>query len=527
MTMAHSKCNILEKNSCNAEDNCKWHDPGRNIKCHTAYNRLLPECLERPSCKLNRDSRNNVCCKNPDLEKVDNCVNLMAGRCPSAWQVPRDCCPAPYDKYANMLTTDHTRTDLVCCNAPCTAIEQAWRGVEGNATVGVSPVPGKAHCTANGDQMPAAVKVNCAPGAKSLLASLMGGGGGSYGLGGLGGLGGGGLDSSMISQLLGLPVGEGGELLHEAELNRTKYFHLKQQPALIKNGTLRGYQVEGVSWMVNLRNNGLHGILADEMGLGKTLQTIALLAHIRETEGIHGVHLIIVPKSTIINWCREFAKWCPCFNVLALQAATKEDRKALIAQHFGFTRKNSKDRTPSMDVIVCSYEICMIEKAVLRKIDFEYIIVDEAHRLKNNASKFSAILRKEFTSRNRLLITGTPLQNNLIELWSLLNFLLPDLFNSAGDFEAMFDFEHSEAQQSQIFEQLRVLLAPFLLRRLKKNAVKDLPPKTELIIFCGMAALQTDIYKKLLLREMSTMTLANSGTSKKALLNLVMQLRKC
>merc|ERR1719158_1138180 len=209
MTMAHSKCNILEKNSCDAEDTCKWHDPGRNIKCRTAYNRLLPECLERPSCKLNRDSRNNVCCKNPDLEKVDNCVNLMAGRCPSAWQVPRDCCPAPNDKYAHMLTTDHTRTDLVCCNAPCTAIEQAWRGVEGNATVGVSPVPGKAHCKADGAQMPAAVRENCAPAKRSLLASLMGGGGGNYGLGGLGGLGGGGLDSSMISQLLGLPVGEG------------------------------------------------------------------------------------------------------------------------------------------------------------------------------------------------------------------------------------------------------------------------------------------------------------------------------
>merc|ERR1719347_2317081 len=209
MTMAHSKCNILEKNSCDAEDTCKWHDPGRNIKCRTAYNRLLPECLERPSCKLNRDSRNNVCCKNPDLEKVDNCVNLMAGRCPSAWQVPRDCCPAPNDKYAHMLTTDHTRTDLVCCNAPCTAIEQAWRGVEGNATVGVSPVPGKAHCKADGAQMPAAVRENCAPAKRSLLASLMGGGGGNYGLGGLGGLGGCGLDSSMISQLLGLPVGEG------------------------------------------------------------------------------------------------------------------------------------------------------------------------------------------------------------------------------------------------------------------------------------------------------------------------------
>merc|ERR1719233_845080 len=87
----------------NADDTCKWHDPSRNIKCRTAYSRLLPECLEHPSCKLNRDSRNNVCCKNPELEKLDNCVDMMAGRCPSAWQVPRDCCPAPNDKYAFML----------------------------------------------------------------------------------------------------------------------------------------------------------------------------------------------------------------------------------------------------------------------------------------------------------------------------------------------------------------------------------------------------------------------------------------
>ena len=171
-----------------------------------------------------------------------------------------------------------------------------------------------------------------------------------------------------------------------------------------------------------------------------------------------------------------------------------------------------------VDVVVCSYEICMIEKAVLRRIPFEYIIVDEAHRLKNRASKLSRILRTEFSSNHRLLITGTPLQNNLRELWALLNFLLPQLFREEEHFEAMFDFGHSEDEQTAIFDQLRVLLTPFLLRRLKKNVVKDLPPKTELILFVGMTELQNDIYKKLLLKEydtistVDTVNASNDGT---------------
>ena len=180
-----------------------------------------------------------------------------------------------------------------------------------------------------------------------------------------------------------------------------------------------------------------------------------------------------------------------------------------------------------MDIVVCSYEICMIEKAVLRKINYEYIIVDEAHRLKNNASKFSRILRTEFKSNNRLLITGTPLQNNLKELWSLLNFLLPSLFSSSSDFEAMFDFGNSDDEQAKIFGQLRVLLKPFLLRRLKINVTKDLPPKKELILFVGMTDLQRDIYKKLLLKEMNTLSNSSNNVSNTSLLNLVMQLRKC
>lgn len=197
-------------------------------------------------------------------------------------------------------------------------------------------------------------------------------------------------------------------------------------------------------------------------------------------------------------------------------AETKEDRKALIKKYFGNTRGSKRGKTSlldEVDVVICSYEICMIEKAVLRRIGYEYIIVDEAHRLKNNASKLSRILRGEFICKNRLLITGTPLQNNLRELWSLLNFLLPDLFGEAAHFEAMFDFEHSEDEQSQIFDRLRVLLAPFLLRRLKKNVVQDLPPKTELILFVGMTALQSDIYKKLLLKEFDTLSAVHAVES--------------
>merc|ERR1719470_385724 len=154
-------------------------------------------------CVLNRDRKNNVCCKDPAVDKLDNCVDMMAGRCPAAWQVPRDCCPAPDDKYAYMLTTDPARGDLVCCNAPCTAIENAWRGHEGNLTAGISPVPGKAHCRADGAVMPQAVQQNCAPGRKSYMQQM---------LGGLGGAGGMGLDPSMLSQLMGMPVGQSIDL---------------------------------------------------------------------------------------------------------------------------------------------------------------------------------------------------------------------------------------------------------------------------------------------------------------------------
>lgn len=184
------------------------------------------------------------------------------------------------------------------------------------------------------------------------------------------------------------------ELMHETELE-TDYIHIENQPSLINTShgkKMRDYQLIGLSWMVNLRACGLHGILADEMGLGKTLQTISLLAYLRETESITGKHLIIVPKSTILNWMREFKQWCPIFKCLAFEAATKEERKELIKNKLIIDKNNNNQFNQlKWDILICSYDIAMIEKSVLKKINFNYIIIDEAHRLKNDASKIQQL----------------------------------------------------------------------------------------------------------------------------------------
>ena len=176
---------------------------------------------------------------------------------------------------------------------------------------------------------------------------------------------------------------------------------------VVINGTMRSYQIQGLNWMVSLHHNGLNGILADEMGLGKTLQTISFLSYLKHYRDIHGPHLIVVPKSTLQNWAREFEKWSPDFKV-ALLAGSKEERQEAIQKYL---------IPQDFEVCITTYEICLIEKSALKKLSFAYIVIDEAHRIKNVDSILSQIVRA-FTSRGRLLITGTPLQNNLAELWA-------------------------------------------------------------------------------------------------------------
>jgi len=308
---------------------------------------------------------------------------------------------------------------------------------------------------------------------------------------------------------------EDAELLKDEKRGGNAETLFRESPAFVKNGEMRDYQVSGLNWLVSLHENGISGILADEMGLGKTLQTIAFLGYLRHIRDIKGPHLIVVPKSTLDNWRREFTMWTPEVDVLILQGA-KDERHQLI---------NDRLIDEKFDVCITSYEMILREKNHLKKFAWEYIIIDEAHRIKNEESSLAQIIRL-FSSRNRLLITGTPLQNNLHELWALLNFLLPDVFGDSEAFDSW--FSNQEADQDTVVQQLHRVLRPFLLRRVKSDVEKSLLPKKEINLYIGMSDMQVKWYKKILEKDIDAVNGAGGKReSKTRLLNIVMQLRKC
>ncbi|KAF8864922.1 hypothetical protein BDZ45DRAFT_736557 [Acephala macrosclerotiorum] len=307
---------------------------------------------------------------------------------------------------------------------------------------------------------------------------------------------------------------EDAELLKDEKVGGSAETVFRESPGFIK-GTMRDYQVAGLNWLISLHENGISGILADEMGLGKTLQTISFLGYLRHIMGITGPHLITVPKSTLDNWKREFERWTPEVNVLVLQGA-KDERHALI---------NERLIDEKFDVCITSYEMILREKAHLKKFAWEYIIIDEAHRIKNEESSLAQVIRL-FNSRNRLLITGTPLQNNLHELWALLNFLLPDVFGDSEAFDQWFSGQGED--QDTVVQQLHRVLRPFLLRRVKSDVEKSLLPKKEINLYIGMSDMQVKWYKKILEKDIDAVNGAGGKReSKTRLLNIVMQLRKC
>ena len=308
---------------------------------------------------------------------------------------------------------------------------------------------------------------------------------------------------------------EDAELLQDEKHGGHAETIFQESPAFVQNGEMRDYQIQGLNWLVSLHENGISGILADEMGLGKTLQTIAFLGYLRHIRGIKGPHLITVPKSTLDNWNREFSMWTPEVNVLILQGA-KEERHQLI---------NDRLIDEDFDVCITSYEMILREKTHLKKLAWEYIIIDEAHRIKNEESSLAQIIRL-FNSRNRLLITGTPLQNNLHELWALLNFLLPDVFGDSEAFDQWFTGRNED--QDTMVQQLHRVLLPFLLRRVKSDVEKSLLPKKELNLYVDMTEMQRKWYKRILEKDIDAVNGAGGKReSKTRLLNIVMQLRKC
>ncbi|GAM19037.1 hypothetical protein SAMD00019534_022120 [Acytostelium subglobosum LB1] len=287
-------------------------------------------------------------------------------------------------------------------------------------------------------------------------------------------------------------------------------------PPYIKHGQMRDYQIYGLNWLIHLYERGINGILADEMGLGKTLQTISFLGYLAEYKGIRGPHLIIAPKSTLSGWTKEFRNWCPSIRVVKFHG-NQEERAAIKRDQLVFKK---------FDVCVTTYEMAIKEKAAFRRFSWRYVIIDEAHRIKNENSLLSQRVRL-FHSQFRLLITGTPLQNNLHELWALLNFLLPDVFSSSDDFDRWFDLENSDNQQ-EVIDRLHKVLRPFLLRRIKTEVEKSLPPKKEIKLFVGMSTMQRDWYKRLISKDFEALAGGAKGSGGRVrLLNIVMQLRKC
>ncbi|XP_023332066.1 chromatin-remodeling complex ATPase chain Iswi [Eurytemora carolleeae] len=307
---------------------------------------------------------------------------------------------------------------------------------------------------------------------------------------------------------------EDEELLSDLNQAKKTVISFDESPPYIKGGKMRDYQVRGLNWMISLYENNINGILADEMGLGKTLQTISLLGYMKHFRNINGPHMILVPKSTLANWMNEFKKWCPTLRAVCL-IGDQETRNAFIRDVM---------MPGGWDVVVTSYEMILREKSVFKKFNWKYMVIDEAHRIKNEESKLSSVIREIKTS-NRLLLTGTPLQNNLHELWALLNFLLPDVFNSSDDFDEWFNTNSCLGDNSMV-ARLHGVLKPFLLRRLKCDVEKSLLPKKEVKIFIGLSKMQRDWYTKILMKDIDIVNGAGK-TEKMRLQNILMQLRKC
>ncbi|KAH6901459.1 SNF2-family ATP dependent chromatin remodeling factor snf21 [Coprinopsis sp. MPI-PUGE-AT-0042] len=332
-----------------------------------------------------------------------------------------------------------------------------------------------------------------------------------------------------------VPVDEDKE---EDEDALAEKFGVFQQPKLITGAKLKSYQLEGLQWMVSMDQNGISGILADEMGLGKTLQTIAFSAYLRERQNSRPF-LVVCPLSVLHNWVSEYQKFAPQIPV-CMYYGTREERAELRAtvlsrseentsakekakQKAGRPKKSkagkrkrrgadsdedegedsaSKEDSEKFPVVVTTYDIIMRDRAYLEKYQWGYIVVDEGHRLKNLNCKLMTEIKK-YPSAGRMILTGTPLHNNLAELWSLLNFILPDIFDDIDVFQEWFNLPTLQqalpgSQSQEIITSLHAILKPFLLRRLKVDVEMNLPPKKEYVLYAPLSVRQREAYDRVL-----------------------------
>lgn len=316
-------------------------------------------------------------------------------------------------------------------------------------------------------------------------------------------------------------------VMRESDAEVVERTHKIEVPFLLR-GTLREYQRDGLDWLAGLYANHTNGILADEMGLGKTIQTIALLAHLACQHEVWGPHLVIVPTSVMLNWEMEFKKWCPGFKILAYYG-TQEERKR---KRQGWNNDNV------WNVCITSYQLVLQDQQVFKRRRWHYMILDEAHNIKNfKSQRWQTLLG--FNTQARLLLTGTPLQNNLTELWSLLFFLMP-AENGVGGFADLQEFhdwfhkpesqilesgrDQMDEEAKAIISKLHKVLRPYLLRRLKADVEKQMPGKYEHVEFCRLSKRQRELYDGFLARSDTKDTLASGNYL--SIINCLMQLRK-
>ncbi|KAL3843998.1 hypothetical protein ACJIZ3_001401 [Penstemon smallii] len=316
----------------------------------------------------------------------------------------------------------------------------------------------------------------------------------------------------------------------ESKKKLKEFQQYDSNPEFLSGGSLHPYQLEGLNFLRFSWSKETHVVLADEMGLGKTIQSIAFLASLFK-ENV-APHLVVAPLSTLRNWEREFATWAPHMNVV-MYVGSSQARTVIRQYEFYYPKSHKKNKKKKysqavseskqdrikFDVLLTSYEMINLDTSSLKPIKWECMIVDEGHRLKNKDSKLFSML-KQYSSRHRVLLTGTPLQNNLDELFMLMHFLDDGKFGSLEEFQE----EFKDINQEEQISRLHKMLAPHLLRRLKKDVLKELPPKKELILRVELSSKQKEYYKAILTRNYQILT--RKGGAQISLINVVMELRK-